>query len=144
MVILTHPDNVEAIRKSTTAPTIHLISAPSMYAMYAGHKIVACEYMDPTRPSGMYSINGRGRVHREHIKLVTPFVTYGPEDFDYLVYAGVVQEIQDVNILVMYDEQFDFMSSPRPNLMFTGGSPKIQPEKFTSPWHDKISFKCRY
>lgn len=73
----------------------------------------------------MYSINGRGRIAKEDFSFKTPFITYGPEDFDYLVYAGVVKEIQDLNILCMHEQQWDFFRQPLKDLMFLGGSPVV-------------------
>lgn len=69
----------------------------------------------------MYSINGRGRIAKEDFSFKTPFITYGPEDFDYLVYAGVVKEIQDLNILCMHEQQWDFFRQPLKELSFLGG-----------------------
>lgn len=96
MILITHSKNTEKIRSLCVDDDS---IASQMHMFHTGYKIIEFDLMPITRPSGMYSINGRGRIAKEDICIKTPFITYGPEDFDYLVYSGVVKEIQDMNIL---------------------------------------------
>mgnify|MGYP000461603139 CR=1 FL=1 len=109
MLLITHPDNVKKIERMCVSDESF---ASQAHLFHSGYKLIECTFMPATRPSGMYSINGSGRFKPEDICVKTRFVTYGPEDLEYLVYAGIAREIQEMNILCMHETQFDFFRYP--------------------------------
>lgn len=105
MLLITHPDNVKLIQD--------VCKQDESYASYAhmfhsAYKLIECKFMPAKRPSGMYKINGKGRFAPEDICVKTRFCTYGPEDIEWLVYAGIAEEIQEMNILCMHESVFDW------------------------------------
>lgn len=109
MLLITHPDNVKKIQS--------LCKTDESYASYAhlfhsAYRLIECEFMPATRPSGTYRINGKGRFELEDVCVKTRFCTYGPEDIDWLLYAGIAEEIQEMNILCMHESQWNFFSKP--------------------------------
>lgn len=117
MLLITHPSNIEKIKRLSVDDD-SLTS--QMHLFHSGYKLIECPFMPAMRPSGMYSINGRGRYEKEDIRIKHRFIEYGPEDLDYLIYAGIVKELEEINILCMNETQFDFFSKPMEPL-FGGG-----------------------
>lgn len=147
MLLITHPDNVKKIQSVCKSGESYASYAKPgsagctpivdwMHLFHSGYKLIECTFMPPTRPSGMYSINGSGRFKPEEISLKTAFITYGPEDLDYLIYAGVAEEIREMSILCIHESQFasanqamrctpaqfDFFRKPVEPMMMSGGS----------------------
>lgn len=117
MLLITHPSNIEKIEQLSVVDDS---LASSMHLFHKGYKLIECRFMPATRPSGMYSINGCGRYDKEQIRIKTPFIEYGPEDLEYLIYAGIVKELEEMNILCINERQFDFFSKPM-EPVFGGG-----------------------
>ncbi len=117
MLLITHPSNIEKIKRLSMVDDS---LQSEMHLFSKGYKLIECPFMPAMRPSGTYSINGRGRYEKDKIRIKHRFIEYGPEDFDYLVYAGIVKEIEEMNILCMNEHQLDFFSKPM-EPVFSGG-----------------------
>jgi len=115
MKIVAHPANIDALKKAVNAgqfngqmidkwdrfDVINLISNPSL---------------PQTRPSGKYRLPGGAELTREEFTLRTRFFEYGPEDLDWLVMAGVVEECQEMHFYIVKDSAFQLRMDLMPML----------------------------
>lgn len=105
MKIITHPDNVELLRRRTRQPdklTELLSGRPTPF----GIEIVTNRYMERERPSGRIILPNGTAVDRNKFQIRTRFITYGPEDLHYFLWTGEVREEMEPVFFVMRDELF--------------------------------------
>lgn len=81
-MFITHPDNLQHVKR---------ILGHTRYR-FAWPPIKTSPYMERDKPTGRYILRGGVVVDRAQVRVVSPFVEYGPEDVEYLVLAGVIKE----------------------------------------------------
>lgn len=89
-----HPDNLEALMRK-----MHPLERMSLDA----YKPRTDPYLERDKPSGKFRLPDGRVVERDQIVIKERFVTYGPEDFDWLVYAGIITETRDMVFYVIED-----------------------------------------
>ncbi len=62
MLLITNPSNIEKIKQLSVVDDS---LQSEMHLFSKGYKLIECTFMPPTRPSGMYSVNGSGRFKPE-------------------------------------------------------------------------------
>lgn len=82
-----HPDNLDAIRTKVGAVPV----GPGKFAI-ADLLIEASEAVQKDKPTGKYRLPCGNVVLPERVNVRTRFIDYGPEDLDWLVFAGIVAE----------------------------------------------------
>lgn len=96
--IVTHPDNLELLKKELEKkypkrpPMNHFGIDLATYFMPT---IKTNKYMEKDKPSGKYRLPDGSVLDKEEFVIKTQFITYGPEDIDCLVYAGVIEELRE-------------------------------------------------
>jgi hypothetical protein len=96
--IICHPDNVEIIRKAVS-------EGPGYLMAMMGFQIVASPYVERTKPTGKYRLQDGRVVDKDKIRIRERFVEYGPEDFDWLLGFGFIQEQHDL-VWYLMDDRF--------------------------------------
>lgn len=91
-----HPDNVRFFEAELQKlRRQQYIGYCSYLAMDRFVEIVQCKYTPNGIPTGYYILPNGKKVEEHQVYVVERFVTYGPEDIQYLVYSGkVVREMQ--------------------------------------------------
>lgn len=96
--IITHPRNLELLRKAVDAGEYDRGQTFPMIT------IRTSESMEPDKPTGRFILPGGRAVKREEIRLRKGrFVEYGPEDVGYLLFAGVIREEREPLFYMMED-----------------------------------------
>ena len=102
--IWTHPDNAEILGQRFFKEDIESRGTPSPFLPFRfDWHIKTNPHLERQRHSGKY-ILGDGRVvAKEDVRLVSRFVSYGPEDIHFLLYAGLIHEHMELLFHVMDD-----------------------------------------
>ncbi len=74
MLLITHPSNIEKIKRLSMVDDS---LQSEMHLFSKGYKLIECPFMPAMRPSGTYSINGRGRYEKDKIRIKHRFIEYG-------------------------------------------------------------------
>ncbi len=81
--------------------------------MFADFRVRTDPSIDQFKPTGRYKLQDGKTVDKSSINIKTKFIEYGPEDVDWLVYAGLITEEQEMVFFVIEDTMFrvrhDFM-----------------------------------
>lgn len=114
MKIYCHPVNAHKLREQIERDRRHMglrsfAAIPSW--TFFGMEIVEDPSIPIDRPTGKYVLPGGEVVDREHVRVKTRWVSYGPEDLDWLIYAGLVKDEREL----VYQKFNDFEFTVRSN-----------------------------
>lgn len=102
MDIFVHPDNLEAVKKRLNAGEFD--GRVDRWSMVPpSFTLRADPHIERTKPSGKFILPSGEVVERHNVVVEDRFVTYGPEDVDWLVMAGVLRHEMTINVVVMKD-----------------------------------------
>jgi len=85
MMIVCHPDNWNAVKSQIDQGEFDRNGF-----MFEEFKVRIDSHMERDKPTGRYRM--RSGESFEKLKFKTHLIEYGPEDLDWLIYAGVVIE----------------------------------------------------
>lgn len=115
--IVVHPDNTQKLRESIRkcagfageyGDYLYIKSHKSSLDMVAV-RIRSESFVGRSKTTGRFLVGGRV-VPVSQMKVVKGFITYGPEDLSWLLYAGIVEQ-EVVYPAYMISDRFD-MDSP--------------------------------
>jgi len=89
--IITHPDNLAHIKAKLISKGVDRNGDVLPEDVFCSVPIRTNAFLDRDKPTGKYIVDGKV-VDKEEIKVEERFVVYGPEDLDYLLYAGLIEE----------------------------------------------------
>ena len=107
MRIIAHPVNIEALRCQIKRSDIVLDNL----------ELIANEMIPRDRPTGKYQLPTGELVEAGMVFVRTRFFQYGPEDLEYLLFAGIVSEEREMVFYQLDDRWLNKMSCdliPRP------------------------------
>lgn len=109
--IICHPDNIKAVAKLAQNFSFR------ENTFFAEFVVTADPRLEREQPSGKYILPGGEIVLPESICVTKPFITYGPEDIDWLLYAGIIKREMELLFFIVEDPPFairpDFAPSIR-------------------------------
>ena len=102
--IVTHPANFHLLQSTMSGVAARDIdSLTGGIPFQPGFSIRASSSMERDRPTGRFVLpNGRA-VNRDQVRVYEPFVSYGPEDIEYLLYSGWIDEEREPLFYIMDD-----------------------------------------
>jgi len=100
-LIVCHPANWEAVKAKLDRGQF---DKPG--SMFAEFRVRTNPHMERDKPSGRYKLPNGKAVAKEEIIVKERFVEYGPEDFEWLVYAGIITEEREMVFYVIDDAMF--------------------------------------
>lgn len=107
--ILCHPANWEEVKSKIEQGQFN----KQRGSMFADFRVRTDPSIDQFKPTGRYKLQDGKTVDKSSINIKTKFIEYGPEDVDWLVYAGLITEEQEMVFFVIEDTMFrvrhDFM-----------------------------------
>ena len=106
-MIVTHPDNWSKVKAIVERDeNLSRQFSPSAFtgSSFCGEQIRTDPYMERDKPTGRWRLPDGRCVAKEDIEIKTRFITYGPEDFDWLLYIGVISEEREM-LFYKIDEQ---------------------------------------
>lgn len=115
MKLLVHPDNeiwAEALLYAVASVP------PFVRIPYTG--VVASAFVPAQGPTGRYVLSDGKVVARKNDdwEWKRGFISYGPEDLDYLIYAGVAKEQIGPVVWLWDDEKFAVVPPPEPEPVY--------------------------
>ena len=99
--IICHPENWELVKRKINKGDF---CKPGHY--FEHFNIRTNEHMDKDKPTGKFRLPSGKVVERDMVSIRQRFVTYGPEDCESLVYAGIITEEREPLFVVMEDSPF--------------------------------------
>lgn len=120
MEIFTHPDNVKAIKKRLDSGEY------DRGHLFPSFTLRANPMLERDKPTGRFVLPCGKVVERGGVVIEDRFVTYGPEDVEWLLMAGAIREEREILVIVMKDspwrlQMWDFpMMTPTRNVMVLG------------------------
>ncbi len=96
------------IRSSTEQPFVNAAQPDRLM----GIPVDVDLYMDDEGPTGRYVLPNGLDVNRQDVRVERGFVKYGPEDLDYLLYAGIVTYHVGPRVILFDDSKFAMGLSP--------------------------------
>jgi hypothetical protein len=96
--IVCHPDNWEAVKAKIDRGQFD--KPGSMFAVF---EVRTNPQMERDKPTGRYKLPSGKAVAKDEIVVKERFVEYGPEDFEWLIYAGIVTEEREMVFYVIDD-----------------------------------------
>lgn len=114
--IVVHPDNTQKLRESIRKSDVFAGEVGEyLYIKFlkssfdvVSIRIRGESFVGPAKTTGRYLIDGRV-VPVSQINVVKGFITYGPEDLSWLLYAGIVEQ-EVVYPAYMISDRFDIDS----------------------------------
>jgi hypothetical protein len=108
MIIICHPDNWNKVKSQFSSATLQQF------------EIRTDPYVERDKLSGKYVLPNGKRVVRQDIHIRTRFITYGPEDFDYLLYAKIISEDREMVFYVMDDSKLrSYLEPQKPQFLWS-------------------------
>ena len=95
--LICHPDNWEFLKTK--------INRGDFDSLGAYFDVQTNKYMDKTKPTGKYIVDGKA-VDKSEIRIKHRFIEYGPEDIEWLLYAGIIREEQEMLFYEVNDSMF--------------------------------------
>ena len=91
MSIHAHPDNIKWLKERfTEVNEDRVVIPPDGYQFYyRGEELIANPYLPVFELTGKITLPGGMSEDPKRFTYRTRWVTYGPEDLDYLLYAGI-------------------------------------------------------
>lgn len=105
--IFTHPDNVALLKHRLG--TGEFDGGMDLLPYFT---IRPSSILERDKPTGRYVLPGGDVVERDAVCVEGRFFTYGPEDVDYLLWAGVIQEERELLFVIMDDYRISSFASP--------------------------------
>lgn len=98
--VVTHPENVKYLSDT-------LRSSRDIHPMlvFKGIEIVVDSCLPKEVPSGRYRLPDGRIVAKAEISIKTRWIEYGPEDFDWLMFARIIKEHRERYYLVIDDSK---------------------------------------
>lgn len=119
MDIFVHPDNLELLKKHIEAgkydsPSNRLSMDPFSFTVRTN------PHIDRTEPTGRFILPSGEVVDRHNVIVKGRFVTYGPEDIECLLFAGVIREEHAIKVVMIRPSLFKlaFFDMPTRTPMF--------------------------
>jgi hypothetical protein len=118
--VICHPDNWDHVKKLIDGGKFD-----RKYGRWAEFRIFTDSNVDRDKPSGKYTLPGGKQVSKDDIRLRDRFIEYGPEDVEWLLYAGVISEGREMVFHVIDDSYFRSSFNMEPTILdrriiFTG------------------------
>lgn len=110
--IVCHPDNWEAVKAKIDRGQF---DKPG--SMFAEFRVRTNPHMERDKPTGRYKLSNGKTVAKEKIFIKERFVEYGPEDVDWLLYAGIITEEREMVLYVVDDAMFRMSYNPMPPVL---------------------------
>lgn len=86
--IYCHPDNLQKLKAAVSRGEFN----QRRQSIFSDEiKVVASPHVDKHKPTGRYLMPVGPPLEPKDVRIRTRFIDYGPEDVDYLVYAGVIK-----------------------------------------------------
>lgn len=124
--IWTHPDNAEILRRRLHEEDLTTRGSPAPFMLtWPDWSIKTNNLLERERHSGKYILDDGRIVEKNDVRLVSRFVSYGPEDIHFLLYAGLIREHMELLFHVVdelaFRMTFDYrpLVSTRPVLLST-------------------------
>ena len=96
--IICHPDNFEALKRKVDKGEF---TRPGF--TFADFRVATSSAMERDKPSGRYKLPGGRIAEKADIIVEDRFVTYGPEDLEWLLYAGIMSEERELVFMLVDD-----------------------------------------
>lgn len=96
MTIITHPDNVEALKRRAVIGEL-----TESLPMGLGITIQASDHVPKDRPTERFLLPSGRVVEPEDVVIDEPFVRFGPEDIPYLLASGRIREEREPAFYVL-------------------------------------------
>lgn len=98
LTVYVHPNNLEAFRKRLTLSPSEL--NPFEWSILCqGYNLVGDPGISETKETGKFVLPGGAVVTREKVRVASRWVTYGPEDLEFLLWAGIVKPEVDYPVI---------------------------------------------
>lgn len=110
--IICHPDNWEAVKAN-----IDRGSFDKPRSMFAEFRVRTNPHMERDKPTGKYRLPNGKSVAKEQVVVKEQFIEHGPEDVDWMLYAGVITEEREMVFYVVYDAMFRMSYNPMPPVL---------------------------
>lgn len=110
--IVCHPDNWEAVKSKIDRGQF---DKPG--SMFAEFRVQTDPHMVRDKPTGKYRLPNGKTVAKEQVIVKERFIEYGPEDVDWLLYAGVITEEREMVFYVVDDAMFRMSYNPMPPVL---------------------------
>lgn len=101
--IVCHPANLTLLREK-----FHEQEFDETFTFMGGIEFKTNPHMERERPSGQYRLPDGSILDKERVTVKTRFIDYGPEDIDWLVYAGIIEELREPLFYEMDMDKFRF------------------------------------
>lgn len=96
--IVVHPDNTQKLRESIRKSDVFAGEFGEYFYMKShessfdviGVRLRGESFVEPSEKTGRYILPGGRAVPADQVNVVKGFITYGPEDLSWLLYAGIV------------------------------------------------------
>ena len=99
-VLITHPDNLATLKRQIDdGQHDNGQFMPAIDVRTNGH-------MDRDKPTGRFILPGGRVVDRDAVSVEERFVSYGPEDVEFLLFAGIIREERKALFYVINDSAF--------------------------------------
>lgn len=99
--IVCHPDNWDSVKAKLDRGQF---DKPG--EMFAEFRVRTDKHMERDKPTGRYKLPNGKAVAKDEIVVKERFVEYGPEDVEWLVYAGIITEEREMLFYVIDDTMF--------------------------------------
>lgn len=110
--IVCHPDNWEAVKAKIDRGQF---DKPG--SMFAEFRVRTNPHMERDKPTGRYKLPHGKVVAKEEIVVRERFIEYGPEDVEWLIYAGIITEEREMVFYVIDDAMFRMSYNPIPPVL---------------------------
>ena len=122
--IVTHPANYNLLKSTMQSVAARDINGVSISPEF---RIKVDPYMERYRLTGRFVLPDGRVVERGQVRVYEPFASYGPEDIDYLLYSGWIDEDREMVFFVFDDSAFKMKIDlgpiiHEPRTVLTGGS----------------------
>ena len=110
--IVCHPDNWEAVKAKIDRGQL---DKPG--SMFLEFRVRTNPHMERDKPTGKYKLPNGKAVAKDEIVVKERFVEYGPEDVEWLIYAGIITEEREMVFYVIDDAMFRMSYNPIPPVL---------------------------
>lgn len=100
--LVTHTENVKTLQEHINKGVYDDGNFMPLFFTIRGN-----EFMEKTKKTGRYIMPSGDVVDRSTVSIRDRFVEYGPEDIEFLVYAGVIREETEM-LVTMVDDMWLF------------------------------------
>lgn len=101
--IITHPDNLAALKREVDS------GSHDTGRLFNSIEIQTNRHMDRDKPTGRFILPGGTVADRDAVRVEERFVEYGPEDIEFLLWAGIIREEREALFYQIDDSAFRMM-----------------------------------